>query len=53
MDYKAINAKSYIEECAVIEKENHIQYLLGMLIHLPKGYENLDAGIPWIPYWIT
>ena len=24
-----------------------------MLINLPKGYENLDAGIPWIPYWIT
>lgn len=26
---------------------------MGMLIGLPKGYENLDAGIPWIPYWIT
>jgi len=24
-----------------------------MMISLGKGYQSLDAGIPWLPFWIT
>jgi len=52
-EYEAVNAKNYADDVGVLDKALHSQYLLPMFLSLPKGYESLDAGIPWIPYWLT
>ncbi|KAK9811446.1 hypothetical protein WJX72_004003 [[Myrmecia] bisecta] len=43
---------SFRADCLHLLRDAHAKYLYGGLGQLPAGYAALDAGRPWICYWI-
>ena len=53
-EYSPITAKEYNEsEFWLLDKDTHAQYALNTMLQLGKGYQSIDSGQPWIPYWLT
>ena len=53
-EFSPIKAKDYTEtEYCLLDKGSHAQYALNSMLQLGQGYQSVDSGQPWIPYWLT
>ena len=60
LEQRVAKLYSNLEDCQVTDsnpplrllRQNHIEYLYDGLGELPAGYASLDAGRPWICFWI-
>ena len=41
------------DDSAFIDKGNHAQFTFECMLGLGAGYQSVDSGQPWIPYWLT
>ncbi|CAI2371079.1 unnamed protein product [Moneuplotes crassus] len=53
-DYTPLGAKEYNEkDMCNIDKGTHAQFALNNILSLNYGYQSVDSGSPWLPYWLT
>lgn len=53
-EYSPLKAREYNEEeLCLLDKGSHAQYALDNMLGMGHGYQSVDSGQPWLPYWLT
>ena len=53
-EFNPLKAKEYREkDLCILDKGTHAQYALNTMLELGTGYQSIDSGQPWIPFWLT
>lgn len=53
-EYEPKKAREYNQmDLCSLDKGTHAQFALNNMLALNRGYQSVDSGQPWLPYWLT